>query len=90
MFCFRQLIGCVISTWCFVSDDRLVVLSLIGVLFQTIDWLRYLRLVFNNVSISVHREEEVVLYATQYMKDLDTLIFNTDQRYNTYGEGVVV
>ena len=47
---------------------------------QDIDWLRYLKLMFDNVSLPIDKKEEVVLYAPDYMRDLIKLIQNTDKR----------
>ena len=37
---------------------------------QKFDWLKYIRKVFSNVSIDIHEEEPVVVYAPEYMKQV--------------------
>ena len=67
-----------------ISDDvhQLLILrdefaSIVG---QDIDWLRYLNLVFANISTRVDLDEPVVLYNPEYMQQIALLIQDTPNR----------
>ncbi|ESO99463.1 hypothetical protein LOTGIDRAFT_158548 [Lottia gigantea] len=44
------------------------------------DWLRYLRMIFSNVNITVNETEELVVYAPDYLENMVKLINRTDKR----------
>jgi len=49
-------------------------------LTDSIDWHRYLRTIFNNVSIEITESEPVVVYTPQYMRELGKLIQTQPKR----------
>ena len=52
----------------------------VSCLLQGIDWLKYLNKVFENVSITMTEDDEVIVYAPEYMKLLADLIKKTPKR----------
>jgi len=44
------------------------------------DWMRYLKDIFDDVNITMTPEEEVVVYAPKYLKQMIELVHNTNNR----------
>ena len=51
---------------------------------QDIDWHRYLNLIFNNVSINLTMEKDVIVYAPDFLRNLAALIKGTASRSETF------
>ncbi len=49
--------------------------------FQDFDWLRYLNGIFANVSKNVTAEDNIVVYAPDFLRNMVTLVLNTPKRY---------
>ena len=45
------------------------------------DWIRYLRLVFNDAGVQIDMDEPVVLWMKQYYDELFPLLERTSNRY---------
>lgn len=50
---------------------------------QGIDWIKYLQLLFANVSVVIDDTEPVVVYAPVYMKRLADLLTGMPKRYGS-------
>lgn len=54
--------------------------DLYGNLTDQIDWVKYFVTIFDPLNITIDQEEEVVVYAVDYMRDLGKLIQKTPKR----------
>jgi len=49
---------------------------------QSIDWLRFMRMVFGAVDIDITDDEEVIVRYPDYIVELGRLLQNTSPRYS--------
>ena len=48
---------------------------------QDVNWLRYMNDIFEEVGLTFNEQEEVVVYAVDYMKNMADLVQSTPKRY---------